>query len=51
MSLISAIQGAGRTDSVDIHEILGRLITDRVQKPKHAIVINHALVLPMNNHE
>lgn len=37
MALISAIQGAGKTDSKDIHEILGRLINDRVQKPKHSI--------------
>lgn len=46
MALQKAIQGAGRTDSTQIHEILGRLIADRVQKPKRIIAelaINRAL--------
>ncbi len=37
MALHNAIQGAGRTDSIQVHEILGRLIADRVQKPKKVI--------------
>lgn len=37
MALYKAIQGAGRTDSNQVHEILGRLIADRVQKPKRVI--------------
>lgn len=38
MALHNAIQGAGRTNSAKVHEILGRLIADRVQKPKQKIV-------------
>src|SRR3990167_2661333 len=37
IALRKAIQGAASTASADIHEILGRLIADRVQKPKGGI--------------
>ncbi len=37
MVLQKAIQGAAGTASTNVHEILGRLIADRVQKPKGVI--------------
>lgn len=37
MVLRAAIHGAGRTDSKEVHDILGQLVSDRVLQPKRAI--------------
>ncbi|HAU0157942.1 TPA: hypothetical protein JBE91_01260 [Legionella pneumophila] len=37
MALYKAMQGAGRTNSIEVHKVLSQLIADRVQKPKCSI--------------